>query len=384
MQAQDLSEALSLIMEQRGWTQTRLGCELGKHQTWISRAISGHRDLRTREASKLLAKVGWKLRITPKSEEDDPVKRREFVAGAVSVLFVSPPKTTPFHDPAYVALLTRRTVQINNEIGGDSLSASLLGQARKIQIATADGGRELHLAASEFMRRGAYVLRQAGNTDAALKLAGNALVHAREAGNPGEQAAAYFALGFICGFTGSGGVTNAFKGNAGQAVMFAHRGLQLPDITDEDRAFLYACLARGFANTPGHERQARTAVERAMSIDSLGAVERADVMGIAGNALRDAGAYREALAMLDDAARLSVPVSPFYRAAYLGDQVLITLGTRDPSRAASFMQALAYVVPLVDSTEVDRQVRHILDASKPWAAVPEVRTARERLQFVKA
>jgi transcriptional regulator with XRE-family HTH domain len=384
MHARDLGEALTLIMEERGWTQTRLGRELGKDQPWVSRVARGVYDPGTRAARALLAKVGWELRIAPKTEEDDPVKRREFVAGTASVLFVPSPKTTPFHDPSYVGLLTRRTARINNEIGGDSLSATLLAQARKIQAASTAGGRELYLAASEFLRRGAYVLRQAGNTDAALKFAENALVHARRAGNSDEQAAAYFALGFICGFKGNHGITNAFKGSAGQAVMFAQRGLRLPDITDESRAFLNACLARGFANTPGHERQARTAIEQVLSIDSLAAVERADVMGIAGNALRDARAYREALELLDDAARLSAPVSPFYQAVYLADQVQIALSTREPSRAASVMQTLAYVVPLVDSTEVTRQVQHILNLSKPWATAPEIRTAREQLQAVNA
>lgn len=264
--------------------------------------------------------------------------------------------------------------------GGDSLTATLLGQARKIQAASAGGDRGLHLAASEFMRRGAYVLRQSGRTDHALKFAENALAHAKRAEDHDEQAAAYFALGFIP----ASFAANTSSGNAGRAVMFAQRGLRLPDVTDENRAFLNACLARGFANIPGCERQARTAIERALNFDSLHAVEKADVMGITGNALRDARAHREALATLDDAVNLCGPLAPFLHAVHVGDQALIALNTRDPARAASYMQTLAYVVPLVDSTEVDRQVRHILNSSKPWAAVPEMRTARERLQFVKA
>lgn len=380
MQARNLGEAFEMIMIDRGWSQTRLGRELGASQSWVSRVVNGILDPGTRAASGKLARVGWQLRITPETKEDEPVKRREFVAGAASVLFVPSSNATPFHDPSYVELLTRRTVQINNEMGGDSLTAPLLRQARKIQAASAGGGREFHMAASEFMRRGAYVLRQSGNADHALKFADNALAHAARAGDHNEQAAAYFALGFIP----AAFAANTSNGNAGRAVTFAQRGLRLPDVTDENRAFLNACLARGFANTPGCERQTRTAIERALNFDSLHDVERADVMGIAGNALRDARAYRDALAMLDDAVRLCGALAPFLQAIHLGDQSLIALNTRDPSRAASHMQKLAYVVPLVDSTEVDRQVRHILDSSKPWAAVPEIRTARERLQFVKA
>ena len=172
--------------------------------------------------------------------------------------------------------------------------------------------------------------------------------------------------------------------NSEKAVVYAQRGLRILGITDEIKAYLNACLACGFANIPGQERQTRTAIDRALSVEDLPEVERANIMGFLGSALRDANAHCEALAMLDEAACLSAPLSPFYRAVYLGDQVLIALGTREPSRAASLMRTLAYVVPLVDSTEVDRQVRHILDSSKPWAAVPEIRTARERLQFVKA
>src|SRR5256885_13231846 len=112
MQARNLGEALEAIMNDRGWSQTRLGRELGVTQSWVSRVVNGKIDPRMRTATGMLAKVGWQVRISPKTEEDDPVNRREFVAGAASVLFVPSPKTTPFHDPSYVGLLTRRTVPI--------------------------------------------------------------------------------------------------------------------------------------------------------------------------------------------------------------------------------------------------------------------------------
>jgi hypothetical protein len=56
---------------------------------------------------------------------------------------------------------------------------------------------------------------------------------------------------------------------------------------------------------------------------------------------------------------------------------------REPSQAASLMNTLSYIVPLVDSTRLVRQVDQIGRITRPWSAVPEIRDARERLQSVR-
>lgn len=377
-----------MIMADRAWTQTELGRELGRDQTWVSRAIAGHRDLRTREASAFLAKVGWELRIAPKSDreatEDDPVKRREFVAGTAglaSVMFVRTPQTTQFHDPKYVDLLTQRVIRSHNETGGDSLSRAVLHHARQIQSAASSGGHELLTASSEFMRAGSYVLHQAGRFDAGIALANSALLYASKTEHQDQKGLAHLALSFICGFPRNDDLPGKPTGDIGRSIMYAQRGLKVPGITDETRAYLNVFLARGLANVPGHERQTRMAVDRALNIESIPSISRADIIGTAGEALRDARADREASKMLDDAVHLSGSISPFLQAAYLGDQVLIALEARDLAMTAHLMDALSYAIPLTDSTRIDEQVRLILRMSKPWASVPEIRDARERLRI---
>lgn len=370
-------------MEDHGWSQTRMGRELGVSQSWVSRVANGILDPGTRTASSLLAKVGWELRIMPKPEEDDPVKRREFVTGAASALFIPPPKTTPFHDPSYVDLLTQRMAEAHYAQGGDSQIMTLIGQGRKIQSAAISGGRALQSAASDFMRFGSYVFHQAGRADIGARFANNALHLATEARNSDKQASAYFALSIVNGFNGNESSLDASAKTASRAVMFAQRGLRIPGIGDEPRAYLYGFLACGLANVPGNERQARSAIDRALNINAVPAIDRADIVGIVGNALRDIGERREALRTFEETVRLHAPYSPFLQARYLGDQIMLAFDMREPSLAASLMNTLSYMLPMVDSTVVDRQVAQMLRASRPWSAVPEVRDARERLQSVR-
>jgi transcriptional regulator with XRE-family HTH domain len=383
MHARDLGEALKLIMKDRGWTQTRLASELGKDQPWVSRVSRGVYDPGTRAASRLLAKVGWELRITPKTEEDDPVKRREFVTGAASALLIPSSKTTPFHDPNYVDLLTRRMVQIHYDHGGDSQIRALINQARKIRAASVDGGRRLYSSASDFMRYGSYVFRQAGRADIGVRFATDALDLAQRAGDPDKQGSACFALGLATAFNGCDSNLSTSARSGGQAVMLANRGLRIPGIGEEPRAYLSGLLACGLAKVPGQERQARLAIDQALNIDAIPAIDQADVVGIAGNVFRDIGERREALKMLEHAVHLGGPHSQLLQALYLGDQIMITLDMREPSLAASLMNTLSYIVPLVDSKILSSQVGKILRTTTPWSAVPEIRDARERLQSVR-
>src|SRR4051812_30424930 len=108
MEARNLPEALKLIMEQRACSGSRLASELGVSQQWLSDVYRGKKDTPTTKAIRLLASVGWELVIRPKREESDPVKRREFVTAAASVMFVPSPKVGPHQDPSYLAELTQR------------------------------------------------------------------------------------------------------------------------------------------------------------------------------------------------------------------------------------------------------------------------------------
>src|SRR5256885_13427293 len=181
MHVTNLGDAFKRIMNDQGWSQTRMGRELGVSQSWVSRVANGILDPGTRTAASLLAKVGWELRIAPKSEQDDPVKRREFVTGAASALFIPSPKTTPFHDPSYVDLLTQRMAQAHYAQGGDSQIMALIDHGRRIWSASIRGDRALQSAASDFIRFGSYVVHQAGRADIAAQFANSALRLATQA-----------------------------------------------------------------------------------------------------------------------------------------------------------------------------------------------------------
>jgi hypothetical protein len=370
-------------MEQRGWTQTQLGRELGLSQDWVSAVIHGRRDPGFARTTNYLVSVGWEVVIRPKREDTDLVKRRQFVVGAASAFFVQSPKTTPFHDPSYVELLAKRAAQALYQTGGSSLAATVVDQARKVNSAAVNGGRELRSAASEFMRRGSYLLRHAGRSDIAARFANSAIRHAYQAADPDRNAEAHFALIAAIAFNGREGSKSMAGKNSGQAVMLARRGLGISGISDSSRADLNVCLASALANVPGNEGQARSALKEALRIDSGPMVDRANIFGHAGNALRDMGERREALKMLEEAVRQGAPYSPFNQAQYLCDQIMITFDMRAPDLAVSRMNDLSYVVPLVDSASVDRQVGDVLRAAEPWATVSEVREARTRLRSVR-
>src|SRR5262245_42550841 len=118
MDARNLPDALKLIMEVRGWSQNRLARELGISQSCSSYAARGMKDTSTTKAIKILGRVGWELRITPKAEGDDPVNRREFVTAAATATFIPAGKGNPFQDPQYIRVLAARSARMGDEMGG--------------------------------------------------------------------------------------------------------------------------------------------------------------------------------------------------------------------------------------------------------------------------
>jgi transcriptional regulator with XRE-family HTH domain len=117
MEARNLPDALRLIMEQRGWTQLDLARELGISQPFVSNLLSGKRETGFTKAIQFFDRVDWQVRISPKSEDDDPVKRREFVTAAASVAFVPSSTVGPYQDPSYLRVLARRTARDRYERG---------------------------------------------------------------------------------------------------------------------------------------------------------------------------------------------------------------------------------------------------------------------------
>lgn len=368
-------------MEERGWSQRRLGRELGKGQTWVSKVIRKVMDPGVLAARSYLEKVGWELHISPKTEDDDPMNRREFTLGA-SALFIASPKMTPFHDPEHVNLLTQRLIHVHYYLGDDSQVRRLIDQAGKVRSAAVSGGRELQSAASDFLRWGAYALRGSGRTDIATRFANDAVHLAGQAEDPDKLALGHCALIWASVFNGYDNSVGASSKNVGQAVMLARRGLKVPGIGDEPRAWLNGILACGLANAPGNEKEARTAAERALGVDTIPTKEQADILGTAGNVFRDIGERRNALKMLDEAARRLAPLSLFNQTQYLSDQIMLALDLRESDRAASAMNTLSCLVPLVDSTRITKQAQRVLEAARPWAGDSEVRQARERLRSV--
>src|SRR5918999_6361542 len=120
MEARSLPEALKLIMNQRKCSQTQLSRDLGKGQSWVSEVISGKQATSFAKMIKLLDGVGWDAVIRPKPEVQDPVKRREFVAAAASVMFVPSPKTGPYQDAVYLRGLAKRVAADRYQNGGSS------------------------------------------------------------------------------------------------------------------------------------------------------------------------------------------------------------------------------------------------------------------------
>lgn len=71
--------------------------------------------------------------------------------------------------------------------------------------------------------------------------------------------------------------------------------------------------------------------------------------------------------------------SPFLRSLYVARQAKAAIRAREPGPAASKMTVLAAVAPLVESPRLAIHLRHIYDGTRQWAAIRDVRDARDAL-----
>ncbi|GAA5071356.1 transcriptional regulator with XRE-family HTH domain [Thermocatellispora tengchongensis] len=372
MDARSLPEALKLIMQQRGWTQTQLAKELNTSQTWVSQITLGHKDTGIAKAITLLARVDWEVVIRPKRE--GPVKRREFntkiAQSAAGVILIPSAKTDAFQDPEYVHALADRAASTRHELGGHPVLPSLLGQVRRTESAVHGTDQKLQAAASRLAREAMLALYDAQRYDEAERIGQFSLALARRAKDYPAQATAYTILSQI----------NTHQGIGDRGAVYAERALQLPDLSNANKAYVRIRLGRALSLVPGKERQARTMLDQARSLDGIPAFEAADVAGNVAIALDRLHLHHEAHSTFDETVSRMGQWSTLYRAQYLAHQTKAAVRARELSLAADLMHTFAAILPFLASARTHSLAQEILSTSAAWANVREVRDARQQLQ----
>lgn len=359
-------------MNRHGWSQTDLAAELGVSQSWVSQTSRGVKDSGIAKVQRLLDRIGWEVRITPKTEEA-PVNRRDFVTAVGSIAFIPSPHVGPYQDPEFVRTLANRLARDRYEQGGIPVASTALRHMKKVGFAISDRDRRLQSAASELACETARILYDARRYDAAQRAGSFALHLASRSGDVGGQANACSALSRIS--------IDRRRGDRG--IMYARRGLSLPDLPPTQRAWLRLRLARSLALVPGQERAARDRLAELSDTEGLSPYEQADMTGNVGVALAGMRAYPDANIAIDEAVRLSARCSPLLLVAYQAWQVEAAMLAADPPAAAEHMTALARIAPMVSSARVNAHIAGILAMSGRWSDVPEMRVAREHLQSVQ-
>lgn len=371
MEVRTLPDALKAIMESNGWSQSDLARELGVSQVWVSEVSRGIKDTTFTKAIGLLGRVGWEVRLSPRAE--DPVQRREFMAAAASVIFVPSPKTSPYQDASYVDALAGALARNRYELGGMPLVVPATSHISRIEKALASTQPPALLqAAAHLADQAALVLYDAGKLGAADHAEALSLELARRAEAPEAQARAYDGLSRI----------SLYRGDHSRAVAYAERGLKVSDVTNNQRAALYMRLGRSLAVIPGQRQSSRSALDQARSVGGLTPFDEAALVGDVGIGFGQLRVYREAGALLSEAAESIGRWSPLFQAQYLGRQVQTALRAADPAFAADRMAEMTRALPFVASARVTKRATEILKASAQWTRVPEIREAREHLQAV--
>lgn len=372
MDADVLPKALKAIMTRHGWSQMDLAAELDVSQSWVSQTSRGVKDSGIAKVQRLLDRIGWEVRITPKTE-DDPVERRNFVAAVGSIAFVPSPKVVPYQDPEYVRVLAARLARDRYEQGGIPVASTALRHLKKVGFAISGKDRKLQSAASDLACETARIFYDSRRYDMAQRAGSFALALARRSGDVDGQASACSALSRI----------SIDRGHGDRGIMYARQGLALPDLSAPQRAWLKLRLARSLALVGGQERAARDRLAELGCTEGLSAYEKADMKGNVGVALAGMRAYSDAHAAIAEAVTLSGQCSPLLLVAYKAWQAEAALAASQPMMAAEHMTALARIAPLVSSARVSSHIAGILTMSARWADVPEMREAREHLRSVQ-
>lgn len=379
MEARSVPEAFKLIMKQRGCSQNQLARDLGKGSGWVSDVIRGKAGKEFGRMINILAGVGLEVVIREKREKLDPVKRREFVAATASVMFVPSPKTGPYEDPAYLQELTRRIAADRYKNGGALGVSPAMRHIRQIASAVEGRDKKLQMAASGLAVETVWTLSDAGRFDAGQKVGELALALARLSQDLDTQSRALSVLARV----------QYHRGDGGMAVKYAQQAVRLNDIPPQQSAWLRLRHGWSLSMVNGQEAGARSALDDvrrfladARSMDYQAVRDTADLMGSVGRALYDLGEYVEAGDCLDEAVQSLGPHDPRLRGIYLARQISASLRVGQPEHAADRMLSLVRVVPLVNSVQLNNNVRDVLAASHPWRAVPEVHAARAQLRAV--
>ena len=390
MEARTLPEALSLIMEQRGCSQARLGRDMGKSQTWVSAVINGDRGHDFKKVINGLARVGWEVVIRPKREEPDAVKRREFhqrvitigaasaVEAARSAIFIPSPTAGPFKDPFFIRNLAGRLADSQRESGGVAVLATASRHFGQIRSLLANNDPQLQQASAYLARQIGWTLWDAGRFDAAENAGRMSLELARCANDFEGQA---WAFSLLC-------KNDVERRRNSGALKYAQAGLQLREVAPGVRTQLTMRLGRSLSLVRGQERNAREHIDRALGFEGADSFDVAEIWSDAGNSLLDLGRYADAYDSFGQAVEHWGQWSAI-QANCLGGQVKAALRAHEAvprghwlPMAADRMVALAHTVPLVSSARVDRKVTDILAATAQWNTVPEMRQARDLLQDV--
>lgn len=366
-----------MIMEQRGCSQSQLGRDLGKGQTWVSEVIRGTRGHDFAKVINILARVGWEVVIRPKREKLDPVKRREFMAAAASVMFVPSPKTGPYEDPAYVQEVSRRVAADRYQNGGAQGVSSAMRHIRQISSAVESRDKKLQIAASGLAVESVWTLNDAGRFDAGQKVGELALALARRSQDADTQSRALSVLARV----------QYSRGDGGLAVKYAQQGVRLNDLPAQQQAWLKLRHGWSLSMVNGHEGAARNVLDNVRGFladtsvvdDPEESRDTAELMGDVGRVFYDLGDYREAQECLGEAMQLLGGTSAHVHGLFLARQIAASLRAGQPEYAADRMLTLARILPLVHSVQLDNMVRDVLTAARPWHKVPEIRTARAQL-----
>ncbi|WP_433136147.1 helix-turn-helix domain-containing protein [Actinomadura nitritigenes] len=369
MGVRSLGEAFGEIMRRHGLSGAALARRLGVAQPWVSMVLAGKRDPGMARSADLLRTLGWDLELVPSQE--DPVKRRQFLASAASIALVpSSNGTSPYRDAEFVRLLADRLAHTEEQIGGAPLVGEALRHVQHIAPAFTGTDTRLQAAASELARQAALILHDTRDLNRAERIAVLARRLAARANDTHAEAHAYGVLSLI----------RTYGDPHGRAAEYVRRGLALPDLDDTTRATLLVRLARSLAVLPRQERAVRRALDQAQELaERLNSIDGAEVLANSGIALSDCGLHLQGASDLRAAITTVEGQSPLLVGLYRARLTKSAIRAGDVGAIVAGMHTLALVAPLLTSKRMDIHVKHILADTRRWVSVREVTDAREQL-----